>query len=218
MAAPTFKAKGTIGETTGSSVSFTYPTVAANDLLFLVVLESELKAITVNSSWTQRGKQFIPAGSPNYVAYLYSKLATGSESGTEAVTRVSSTGDNTFAAQVYSYDGDNYITIESNSKNADTTDTVTFSAVTVGGTERTLSAIVVNVFGAGVTTPSGYTESATDTLSDDTVFECNTKSNVSSDGAVTGTGGSGFGWAAFHVAMYNNTPTPGSGTRTFIVN
>lgn len=218
MAAPSYKAKGTIGETTGSSVSFTYPTVAANDLLFLVILESELKAITVNSSWTQRAKQFIPAGSPTYVAYLYSKLATGSETGTEAVTRVSSTGDNTFAAQVYSYDGDNYITIENTSKNANTTDTVTFSAVTVGGTERTLAAFVVNVFGAGVTTPSGYTESATDTLSDNTVFECNTKANVSTDGAVTGTGGSGFGWATFHVAIYNNTPTPGSGTRTFIVN
>lgn len=217
MAAPTYKAKGTIGETTGNSVSFTYPTVAASDLLFLVVLESDLKAITVGASWTQRQKQFIPAGSPVYVAYLYSKLATGSESGSEAITR-SSGGINTFAAQVYSYDGDNYITIEESNKNANTIDTVTFSALTVGGTERTLSAIVVNVFGAGVTTPSGYTESATDTLSDDTVFECNTKANVSSDGAVTGTGGSLSGWATFHISIYNNTPTPGSGTRTFIVN
>lgn len=218
MAAPTFKAKGTIGETTGNSVSFTYPTVAANDLLFLVILESELKAITVNSSWTQRQKQYIPSGSPNYVAYLYSKIATGSESGTEAVTRTSVTGDNTFAAQVYSYDGDNYITVESSAKNSNTTDTVTYSAVTVGGTERTLAAFVVNVFGAGVTTPSGYTESATDTLTDDTVFECNTKATVSSDGAVTGTGGSASGWATFHVAIYNNTPVAGSGTRTFIIN
>lgn len=218
MAAPTFKAKGTIGETTGNSVSFTYPTVAANDLLFLVVLESELKAITVNASWTLRGKQYIPTGSPNYAAYLYSKLATGSESGTEAVTRTSITGDNTFAAQVYSYDGDNYVQVESFVKNSNTTDTVTYSAVTVGGTERTLAAFVINVFGAGVTTPSGYTESATDTLTDNTVFECNTKANVSSDGAVTGTGGSASGWATFHVSIYNNTPVAGSGTRTFIIN
>lgn len=217
MAAPTYKAKGTIGETTGNSVSFTYPTVAASDLLFLVVLESDLKAITPNASWTLRQKQFIPTGSPVYVAYLYSKLATGSESGTEAISR-NSGGINTFAAQVYSYDGDNYVTIEESNKNANTLDTVTFSALTIGGTERTLSAIVVNVFGAGVTTPSGYTESATDTLSDDTVFECNTKANVSSDGAVTGTGGSLSGWASFHISIYNNTPTPGSGTRTFIIN
>lgn len=218
MAAPTYKAKGTLAYNATTSISFTYPTVAANDLLFLVIYEPDLKAITVNSSWTLRGKQFIPTGSPTAAAYLYSKLATGSESGTEAVTR-NSGGLNTWAAQVYSYDGDNYITIEDFSKNSGTTDTVTYSAVTVGGTERTLSAISVNTIDTDITTPSGYTENATDDLADAFWFECNTKTNVSSDGAVTGTGGNSIGWATFHISIYNATPVPGaSGSRSFIVN
>jgi len=217
MAAPSYKAKGTIGESTGNTVLFDYPAVDANDMLFLVVLESDLKAVTPAAGWTLRQKQFVPSGSPVYAVYLYSKLATGSETGTESVSRTSG-GVNTFAAQLYSYEGDAYLSIESSSKNSNTSDTVTFSAVTVGGTERTLSAIVVNVFGGAVTTPTGYTEHATDTLTDSTVFECNTKANVSSDGAVTATGGSASGWAAFHISLYNNTPVPGSGTRSFIVN
>jgi hypothetical protein len=217
MAAPTYKAKGTIGYNATTSVSFTYPSVASNDLLFLVIYESDLKAISVNSSWTFRQKQFVPAGSPTAAVYLYSKLATGTESGTEAVTRVSG-GSNTWAAQLYSYDGDNYITAESISKNGDTTDTVTYSSVTVGGSERTLSAISVNTTDTDISTPSGYTQNATDSLADTFWFECNTKTNVSSDGAVTGTGGVSSGWASFHISIYNNTPVPGSGTRTFIVN
>lgn len=217
MAAPTYKAKGTKGQGTGNSISFTYPAVAANDLLLLVVYESDLKAITVAAGWTSRGKQFLPTASPTAAVYLYSKLATGSETGTEAITRTGTTG-NTWGAQVYSYDGDNYISIESVAKNSNSSDTVTWSAISVGGTERTLSAIVVNKYGFAVTTPSGYTQNATDTLNDDTEFEINTKANVSSDGAVTATGGSADGWATFHVSIYNNTPVVIGGSRSFIVN
>lgn len=217
MAAPTFKAKGTLGYGSGTSVSFTYPTTAANDLLFLVVYETDLKAITVGSSWTLRQKQFVPSGSPTSAVYLYSKLATGSESGSEAVTR-NAGGYNTWAVQIYSYDGDDYVGIESSTKNAGTSDTVTYTAVTVGGTERTLSAICVNSTDADITTPSGYTESANDSLADAFWFECNTKTNVSSDGAVTGTGGNVAGWAAFHISIYNNTPVVIGGSRSFIVN
>lgn len=221
MAAPTYKAKGTASQTQGTSFSFTYPTVATNDLLFLLILETDLKAITVNGTWTQRAKKFIPSGSPTMALYLYSKLATGSESGTEAVTR-SSGGTKFFGGQVYSYDGDNYITIESVSSNAGTSDTVTWSAVTVGDTERTLAAFSSNFnTTTTVTTPTGYTNNADETLSSldyDVMLELNTKGNVSSDGAVTGTGGSSDGWGTIHVSIYNNTPTGTGGSRSFIVN
>lgn len=218
MAAPTYKAKGTLGYSSSTSFNFTYPTVAAYDLLFLVILETDLKSITVDSSWTLRANPFIPAGSPTMRMYVYSKLATGSESGTEAVTR--SASGKTWGGQVYSFDGDNYISIESGVSNRGTSDTVTWSAVTVGGTERTLAAFVVNYDGSGITTPSGYTEKATDTISGDLdiVFECNTKENVSSDGSVTGTGGSLAGWGTYHVSIYNNTPVVIGGSRSFIVN
>jgi hypothetical protein len=222
MAAPTYKAKGTAGQTqSGTSFSFTYPTVAANDLLFLMILECDLKNITVNPAWTQRVKKFIPSGSPTMALYIYSKLATGSESGSESVTRTSG-GSTFFGGQIYSYDGDNYITIENISSNAGTSDTVTWSAVTLGGTERTLAAFSTNFnTTTSLTTPTGYTNNADETLSTldyDVVFELNTKANVSSDGAVTATGGSLDGWGTAHIAIYNNTPTGTGGSRSFIVN
>lgn len=221
MAAPTYKDKGTAGASQSTSFTFTYPTVAANDLLFLLILECDLKAITVNGSWTQRAKKFIPTGTPTMALYLYSKLATGSESGSESVTR-NSGGTNFFGGQIYSYDGDNYVTIENISSNAGTSDTVTWSAITVGGTERTLAAFSSNYnTTTAITTPSGYTNNAEETVSSldyDVVLECNTKANVSTDGAVTGTGGSADGWGAIHVGIYNNTPTGTGGSRSFIVN
>ncbi len=43
----TSERKGTKGQGTGNSISFTYPAVAANDLLLLVVYESDLLASMV---------------------------------------------------------------------------------------------------------------------------------------------------------------------------
>lgn len=214
MAAPVYQAKGTLGESLLLSVNLTYPTLAAGDLLYLLVYnQAPSSLITVNATWTAQNLVKTSFG----FVYLYSKIASGSESGTEAVTRSSAGGGLTLAVQVYSFRGDAFIATESKATNKGASDTVTWSAITVGGTERILGAWVVNIYGGNPGTPSGYTNRATETLSDGTYFELNTKDNTSTDGAVTATGGSLDEWATFHHSIYNNTPSVTT-PRTFIVN
>lgn len=217
MAAPGYQAKGTLGEDTDLNFSFTYPTLAASDLLYLLIWNGgNVSRITVNGSWTL---QSLIKTSNNYgLIYLYSKLANGSESGTEVVSRTtpSNTGS-TFAGQIYSFRGNAFITVESKVTNKGASDTITWNAVTVGATERTLAAFIVNINGGDPGVPSGYTNRASDTLADGTYFELHSKDNVSSDGLVTATGGSLDEWGTIHHSIYNATPAI-TGPRTFIVN
>lgn len=217
MAAPGYQAKGTLGEDTDLNFSFTYPTLAASDLLYLLIYNgSNGSTITVGGSWTLQN--LIKTSNSYGFIYLYSKLATGSESGTEVVSRtVGSNPGATFAGQVYSFRGDAFITIESKVTNKGASDTITWNAVTVSGTERTLAAFVVNINGGNPGVPTGYTNRASDTLADGTYFELHSKDNVSSDGSVTTTGGSLDEWGSFHHSIYNATPAI-TGPRTFIVN
>lgn len=213
MAAPAFQAVGTIGETTTNTVSFTYPAVAANDLLFLMVWDNgQASSLTKDASWTLVRFQKVDN------IWLFRKLATGSETGTENLTRVSPvTSGQKFAAQCYSFRGNDFITVESSVKRTGTGDTITWDATTVSGTERTLAAFIVNRYGGDPGTPSGYTMNADDTLGDSTQFELSTKANVSSGTSVTATGGSTNFWITFHVSIYNNTPAV-LPTRSFIIN
>lgn len=215
MAAPAFQAVGAFGETTTNTVSFTYPTLAASDLLFLVVYDNGYGgSLTINSSWT------VLALARTYGAvFLYYKIATGSETGTENITRPTPTiAGNTFAAQCFSYRGDAFITVENHKRRNGASDTITWDSVTVGGTERTLAAFIVNRYGSDPGTPTGYTLSSDDQLTtDDTYFELSTKANVSTGSSATATSGSLDGWTSFHVSIYNNTP-PILSPRTFIIN
>lgn len=214
MAAPVYQAKGTLGETSTNTVSFTYPALAANDLLYLMVYNQGYTTITPNASWTLQNT--IRTSNGFGLINLYAKVATGSESGSENVTRAVGVVD-TFAAQVYSFRGDAFITIESKLPQKGASDTITWPAITVSGTERVLGAFVVNINGPNPGTPSGYTNKASDSLLDGTYFELHTKDNVSSDGSVTATGGSLDEWGTFHHSIFNNTP-PITTPRTFIVN
>lgn len=215
MPAPTYQAVGAFGETTTNTVSFTYPTLAANDLLFLLVYDNGYGGtLTINASWT-----LVSTDRTYGAIFLYRKIATGSETGTENITRgtPSPLGAN-FAAQCFSFRGDSFITIENFTKNRGASDTITWSSVSVGGIERTMAAFIVNRRGGNPGLPTGYTLQSDDALSDNTYFELSTKTNVSTGPSVTSTGGSiSYGWTTFHVAIYNNTPaltTP----FTYIVN
>lgn len=219
MAAPAYQAKGTLGEGTGTTISFSYPTLAASDLLYLLVFNKENTSVNTDSSWTRIN---YVATSNNYgFVELYYKIATGSESGSENVTRTS--GSTQFAAQVFSFRGDAFITIESNATQKGASDTITWPAITVGGSQRVLAAFLVNIYGVlsanvqSTTPPTGYTSEASDGLTDASYFELFSKDNVSSDGSVTGTGGSLDEWVTIHHSIYNNTPTV-TVARTFIVN
>lgn len=218
MAAPTYQAKGTLGETTTDTVSFTYMTTTANDLIFLVVVDvGDFQTYTVDSSWTQIENTWI-IGPSGVSAILYYKIATGSESGSENVTRYPGGGGTTFAAQVYSYRGNSYLTLESSVVRSGFAKTITWSATTVNGSERTLAAIVINAISSlNPNSPIGYTNINNDALTDGSYIEISTKENVSSGASVTASAGSLDGWITFHAAIYNNSPSVAP-ARTYIVN
>lgn len=201
--APTYEGKGAVGSGTGSSITFTYPTVTANDMLFLHVMSYGLGTITVDASWTSLGSLVQPTSSPVFVSKLYYKKAAGTETGTEAVTRSGHSGSNSFMAQCYQYRGDAYIVVEDSDSQNGNASTITWAATSVGGNKRTLAAFVANI-GADPGVPTGYTNSATDNNGGGNYLELNTKEDVSSDGSVTATGGStGDGWVTWHVSIYN---------------
>ncbi len=220
MAAPTYQAKGTIGTGTGSSINFTYMgSINAADILILAVYSNGMGTITPNASWNSLTSVFIPfaPSAPSVNFRTYWKSATGSESGSESVSRSGHSGSSLFAAQVYQFRGDSYLSIEdSETTGSSTTTTITWPALTVGGTERTLCAIVLSD-GTNPGVPASYTSSATDSIGS-TYLELNRWENVSSDGATTATGGGLTpGWCSVHISFYNNTPSS-TVSRSFIVN
>jgi len=219
MAAPAYQAKGTKATGTGSSISPTYPAVAANDLLFLFVASFGNGTITPDASWTQLSNGVILSPAIANVR-LYFKLATGSETGTEAVTRSGeSPSGQLFMAQIYSYRGTVYISIEDAEQPTlgGNATTITWNALNVLGTERTLAAFVINYNGLDPGTPTSYTNSATDNDGAGTYMDLNTYANQSSAPAVTGANGSTAGWTTIHVSIYHNTPAVVL-TRSYIVN
>lgn len=208
MAAPAFIAKGTKGTTAGGTASFTYMgSINQYDLLFLFVYDSGLApSYTINASWNFIGNTTF-SGTTN--VRLYWKKATGSESGSENVQRDFGYTLGVLFVQVYQYRGTSFVGIEDSQWTSGTSGTISWTGVTVGGTERTLIAFCTNEADPG--TPTGYTNSATD--DDGTTFmECNTFENQSSDGTVTSATGV-TGWATFHLSILNN-----SNIRSFIVN
>lgn len=229
MAAPTYKDKGLAGlATSGTSTFFYYPTVAANDLLFLCVADFSMTQLNVDSTWTLKAKKTInekqnSIGGPQFNIYMYSKLATGSESGTETITRIGDTG--LLCVLPYSFDGDNYIIIEDITTNSSITDDVSWNDVAVGGSERSLIAFLVNynkTASITISSISGYTMNAnTQFIGGGSFgycsFQFNSKINVSSASAETSTNGSIDGWGTIHLSVYNATPSV-TANRSFIVN
>lgn len=217
MAAPTYKAKGTLASSSTNSISVGYPTTATNDLMLLFLYNSGGGKLFTPSGWTQLDTQLTTDGIYNVRCYY--KLATGSETGSLTCTRNPITVG-MFAGQIYSYDGTNYVSILGYSKTTGATNSVQWNSVTISGTERTLAAFIMNKNdAAGV--PTGYTNSASDSFTEDAEtieFEINTKENVTSAPTATATSGASTNnWITFHIVIYNNDPVVTS-PRSFIVN
>ena len=203
--APSFIDKGSSGATTGGSFNVSYPSVIdENDLLFLHVISYGLGTITVDASWNSLGSIAYPSGTPVVVSRLYWKLADGTETGTENVSRSGHAGSDVFMGQIYQYRGDANIVIEDSDNGIGNAATITWPATSVGGGKRTLAAFVANINSSpSPTTPSGYVESATDNDGSNTYLELNTKEDTNSGASTTASNGSTNGWLVWHVSIYN---------------
>ena len=231
MAAPDPNRPGSIGTAaagTGTSVAPAYPiSVQIDDIIFLLALSYQPNGIDLIA--LPSGFSYVFAGAisgplfynsvPSLVgrAGLFWRRADGSESGTITVTRTGDTGaDTCFFAQTYCVRG-----CEPSGNPWDDAQwddgpgnaTVDWAAVTVSASERTLLAFCVQANDvATVDPPAGYAGAVRDTTTEGTHGELRLlyKQDVSSDGAVTATGGETAGWATFHVSVKPPTITPGA--------
>lgn len=214
MAAPTVISKGTIGQSTGGNVSPTLPaSILANDIVFTAIISHQpvsIGVINTLATWTEVAQGTYQNSTPANQgrAGLWWKRMAGGESGTITFSRTGDTGtDGVYLAQCYLVrgcrtSGDPYeaATPRYGPGNA----TVTWDAVTVSGSERTLLAFVVQADNAStVDIPSTYSALATDVSGSGTDGELRLcyKENVSGDGSTTATGGETEGWATFHLSV-----------------
>jgi hypothetical protein len=227
--APQYQAKGTVAGSTSGSITPSYPAgIQAGDLIFLMAEsrqpgQTAAGAINVPSGFTLvksayfRESSFV--GLPN-IAVLYSKKATGSETGTVTVTRNGPTGgNNTFVGQIYVYRGVSPIveSAEANSINfLGSPSVINFPALTLGaGGKRTLLAFTARPATTLTANPAGYATSAEDVVDSGTIhssLKLCTHADVATDGAISAAanGDISLGWACFHVCIYDPTtgPTP----------
>lgn len=208
--APSFDDKGSVGTSDSSTdVTASPPTGAVGDLLLMLAM-SQQGGGSIN---TPSGYTLVDAGNFNTsapaaagTAGVWYRIVDGTEA-SFTLTRTGSTGS--FCVQFYLFSAGTNVTIESEAtkSDGDGNSTITYSTVTVNGSRRTLIALIAQLDSSNPGTPSGYVESASDTVDAGPIqiaLECNTKEDVTSDGSVTSTGGSGNGWITFHLAIYNN--------------
>ena len=215
--APVFVSKGTWSYSDTTTVTPNVGTFAAGDLLFLFAMNDQeggsIGTIQTPSGWTLVNSGDYNDDNPTQVGNgkVFSRVADGSETFV-TVTRTGDTGTgHGFAAQIYAFRGDAYITVEASSVKTDGNGaaTATWPAVTVGGPKRTLLAFIGKSASLRPLTPTGYTESSSDSVTEgyQWCLELNTKEDVTSDGAVTASAGTfaADGWLTFHVSIYNAT-------------
>lgn len=241
MSYPTYTAKGTKSDAINvASVTPTYPVTTAGDLIFvIVVIEDTTGGVESPSGFSNLASETNIY--TNVHTYIFYKYADGLESGTLTVDAAGESGgaaDYMFA-QIYLVSGANP-KIEDAVSEKGSGDTVLWDTATVGDTERTLLALVVDWDGTGgPATPTGYTQNATDSSSaiSGMTVELYSKENTASGASMTSTGGSVNGWGTFHISTFDqimypgtgvltltgfapsfSTGTPSAGTRSFIVN
>lgn len=207
ISVPSFVAKGTKDEDTGSSVDPAFMAgITSGDILIIQVLniQSTVGSVGSASGFSTMTEQTFTWGT---IKFFY-KVADGTETGTINISRSGSSGGmgDFMMAQIYQISG-NTITLEDIEVSSDQLSTITWSAVTVGGAGRSLFALVTDYDGAGVSGPSGYSLEATDNSVgvSGATMAIFSKENVSSDGSVTGSGSSN-GWGALHLSVYGANP------------
>ena len=204
---PGFSQKGTKAEDTDADISPSYPggTVTAGKYIFIQALNIQSPTVGIINDvagFTTVSEETFAWGT----AKLMYKVAAGTETGTETLTRTGSTGVGTFfMGQIYIIEGTSLTLEDSDPNSASGNATITWDAVTAtGGTHRSLLAFVVNYEdGAAPGTPTGYTEVASDgsTLVSNQYLALKQKQNVSSGGSVTASG-SATSWASWHISFY----------------
>lgn len=214
MVAPYVASKGTASAVTTGAATPTYPaSVAANDIIFLLVISHQpvsIGVIDTPTSFTEVAQgTYANSGSTNQGrAALFWRRASGSLTGTISVTRTGDTGvDGCFFAQMYRVVG---AATSGDPWDAATTDygpgnaTVDIPSVTVSAAERTLLAFVAQADNAAtVDPPAGYVGLVTDTTTTGTDAELRVfhRRNIDAGAATTAAGGETTGWASFHVSV-----------------
>lgn len=203
MAAPAFGAAGTPAASTSNSVSPTLPSgIQANDIIFILAVKHAPNTSGTLDINTPSGYSAAAGGTltrdfisfqPHMVGRLFWKRATGSESGTVALTGVGDTGaDTVFYAQAYRFtgaatSGDPWDSIVARGYQDDLAN-IDLEAITVSGSERTL--IGFGAYTGGQVAPGWASYTSRNTVStntgQDAGLSCYTKDNVSSDGSVSG--------------------------------
>jgi len=222
--AATYIGKGDMDSVATDTVLPEYPAsgIVFGDMLILWVVNDQLGVTTgiINtpSGWTP----VVTGGFNNSAVALvgngavFYKAATGSENGGfVTVTRTGDTGGlTTFSAIIYQYRDANTIEDSDLKDDGNGDATITWNAVTVGGSVRTLLALVGQKDSIAISTPTGYTARTSDSDGMNMTLELKDYENVSSDGSVTATGGRTDGWITVHMSIYWQVQGGGS----FIVN
>lgn len=214
MVAPYVASKGTASAVTTGASTPTYPaSVAANDIIFLLVISHQpvsIGVIDTPTSFTEVAQgTYANSGSTNQGrAALFWRRASGSLTGTISVTRTGDTGvDGVLFAQMYRVVG---AVTSGDPWDAATTDygpgnaTIDIPSVTVSAAERTLLAFVAQADNAAtVDPPPGYIGLVTDTTTTGTDAELRVfhRRNIDTGAATTAAGGETTGWASFHVSV-----------------
>lgn len=216
MSAPAHIAAGTFAETTGAALNVPYMgSINAKDILFMLVANSQIGvtvgALDTPAGWTAitSSAAFRDSGAQlNGSVGLYYKIATGSESGSETINRTGTTGPGTgFIGRMVQFRGNgaNLLINPSQPINQEQfAATVTWLAIS--GTivpESTLIAFSAQADVAAIATPSGYTQSIDNDAVNIGHISIDYKEDVTSDGAVTASGGDGDGWVTIHLAIFN---------------
>jgi len=209
------------GDVDGNTTAEIYPEYPASGVLegdsFIMLAVSDQLGVTIGTintptGWTQEaiGGFNNSAVAAVGIGAVFYREADGTENGGfVTLQRTGDTGGSTtFTAIIYHYRGDNVVVEDAVVKtNGNGNTTITFDAVTVGGSHRTLLAMVGQKDSISIGTPTGYTARATDSDGLNMTLDLKDYEDVSSDGSVTTTGGRTDGWISFHVSIYNATPT-----------
>lgn len=203
----------------------TYPTLAANDTLLCWFVQDTQQAVSTPSGWTLEGSQ-VQTGPDGQSGYLFSKVATGSESGTFTIS--TSVGQRCIAI-VASWSGRDTSTpvrfatgTQNTSGNSSAISVGLSGGTAVAGDDLAWFAQLDQATTAGATwgftAPSGYTERQDDSNGDWITSTLATQDNVSAGatGTVTGTAtqltgaADTAGWSGFVVAIKAAASTAGN--------
>lgn len=210
---PAYVAKGAKNESSGASVDPNYMgSILAGDLLFIQVINVQSPTVgTINtpSGYSVVSEEVFSWGT----AALFYKTASGSEVGTINVSRTGSTGSpgDYMMAQIYQYrDASGTVTIDDTDDYSVVGNTsITWRALTLTNSHRTLAAFFVDYNGSSVLAPTGY-DDGTAIDSSSLISGVNigvfTKEDTNTAPQVTSTG-SFDGWATWHIAVYGTDAT-----------